>query len=189
MGLITIFLAIGGFGFLFLVLSLVIGDLFDAMGFDFDTNLDGAHDFGLLDSRVISIFLTAFGGFGAIGVSLGFAAVGATFFGLIGGVLFGGLVFYLGRLLYRQQSTSSVTEDDLIGRTAQVVVGVEEGHIGQIACRVGEERVEKLARSADGSAIPAGTIVHIESISGDAVIVSPERDRGASLFADQQTAD
>jgi hypothetical protein len=189
MGLITIFLAIGGFGFLFLALSLIIGDLFEAVGFDLDANLDGAHDFGLLDSRVISIFLTAFGGFGAIGVSLGFAAVGATLFGLLGGVVFGGLVFYFGRLLYRQQSSSSVTEEDLIGRAAHVVVAVQEGHIGQIACRIGEERVEKLARSADGAAIPAGTVVRIDSIAGDAVIVSAERDRNASLFAEEQPLD
>ncbi len=187
MGLITIFLAIGGLGFLFLLLSLVIGDLFEAVGFDLDANLDGAHDFGLLDSRVISIFLTAFGGFGAIGVSLGYAATGATLFGLLGGVVFGGLVFFFGRFLYRQQSSSSVTEEDLIGRTAQVVVAVAEGHIGQIACRFGEERVEKLARSADGSAIPAGTVVRIDSIAGDAVIVSPEQNRSTSLFSDDQS--
>lgn len=34
-GLTTIFLIIGGIGFLFLLLSLLIGDLFEAVGFDF----------------------------------------------------------------------------------------------------------------------------------------------------------
>ena len=76
--LMTIFLAIGGFGFLFLLISFLVGDLFEMIGFDFGTDLDAGHDFGVFDSRVISMFLTAFGGFGVIGVSLGYGAVGSS---------------------------------------------------------------------------------------------------------------
>jgi membrane protein implicated in regulation of membrane protease activity len=184
-GLMTIFLAIGGLGFLFLLISLVVGDLFEAFGFDFATNLDPGHDFGLFDSRVIAIFLTAFGGFGAIAVSLGFAAPGSALFGIFGGALFGALVFYFGRFLYRQQASSSVTEEDLIGRTAQVVVAIHAGQIGQIACRVGEERVEKIARAADGREIKTGATVRIESITGEAVIVSVDDGERFSLFSDK----
>jgi membrane protein implicated in regulation of membrane protease activity len=189
MSLIALFLIIGGLGFAFLVLSLIVGDLFDAVGLDLDVNLDGNGDFGLLDSRVISIFLTAFGGFGAIGSSLGFAAPGALAAAVVGGALFGGLVFLFGRMLYRQQSSSSVTDGDLVGREAQVTVAIEEGKIGQIACRVGEERVEKIARAADGGPIAAGTIVGILSVAGDAVIVSAESGRTGSLFADKMLND
>ena len=120
--LMTIFLAIGGLGFLFLLISLIIGDLFDAIGFNFD---GPNSDFGILDSRVISVFLTAFGGFGAIGVTLGFAAIGGTLFGLIGGLIFGAVVFYFGRFLNDQQSSSSVSTESLIGRHAQVIVGYQ----------------------------------------------------------------
>ncbi len=67
----TIFLAIGGIGFLFLLISLIVGDIFEAIGFDLDFGLDASHDFGIFDSRVIGVFLTAFGGFGAIGTSIG----------------------------------------------------------------------------------------------------------------------
>jgi len=183
--LMTIFLVIGGLGFLFLLVSFIVGDLFDALGFDFDTNLDANHDFGVFDSRVIAIFLTAFGGFGAIGVSLGLAALGSTLFGVLGGVAFGALVFYFGRFLYRQQSTSSISEQDLIGRTAQVVVAIHAGKIGQIACRVGEERVEKIARARDGAEIKMGSTVRIEEITGDAVIVSVDDGNRLSLFSEK----
>lgn len=184
MSLMTIFLAIGGLGFLFLLLSLIVGDIFDAIGFEFGANLDASHDFGLFDSRVIAIFLTAFGGFGAIGVSLGFGALASSFFGILGGAFFGALVFYFGRFLYRQQSSSSVSEEDLIGRSAQVVVGIPPNQIGQITCRVGEERVEKIARARDGAEIKIGAIVRIESITGDAVIVSVDNGERLSLFSD-----
>lgn len=183
--LMTIFLAIGGLGFLFLLVSFIVGDIFDAIGFDFDGSMHGNGDFGLLDSRVISIFLTAFGGFGAIGVSLGYGALISSLFGVAGGVFFGATVFYFGKFLYSQQSSSSVTEDDLLGRVAQVVVAIQPNQIGQISCKIGEERVEKIARTKDGSAIKIGETVRIEAITSDAVIVSVDNDEGFPLFSEK----
>ena len=169
-GLMTIFLIIGAIGFLFLLISFVVGDVFEALGFDF--GLDASHDFGVFDSRVIAVFLTAFGGFGAIGSAIGYGAFGGSLFGLLGGVAFGAIVFYFGKLLYNQQSSSSVSEEDLIGRAAQVVVSIRPDGLGQISCRIGEERIEKLARTTGGEEIKAGQLVRIESIGSDSVIVS-----------------
>lgn len=180
--LTTIFLIIGGLGFLFLVVSLIVGDIFDAFGFDF--GLDTSHDFGIFDSRVIAIFLTVFGGFGAIGITLGFGAGISSVFGLIGGFIFGAAVFYFGKLLYNQQSSSSVSDRDLIGRTAQVIVSIRPDHLGQISCLIGEERVEKLARTARGEEIKAGQFVRIESVGSDSVIVSPDNGERLSLFSE-----
>ncbi len=183
-GLMTIFLVIGAIGLLFLLVSLVVGDVFEAMGFDF--GLDASHDFGVFDSRVIAVFLTAFGGFGAIGaVAFDYGAFGASLFGLLGGAAFGGTVFYFGKLLYNQQSSSSVSAENLIGRTAQVVVGIKPGGLGQISCRVGEERIEKLARTVSGEEIKAGQLVRIESIGSDSVIVSVESGEAVSLFSER----
>lgn len=183
--LMTIFLAIGGLGFLFLLISFIVGDIFDALGFDFGADLDSGHDFGVFDSRVICMFLTAFGGFGVIGVSLGYGAVGSSIFGLLGGVIFGAIAFYFGKFLYSQQSTSSVAMEDLIGRTAQVVVNIKPNQLGQISCRIGEEKVEKLARSIGEEEIKAGQTVRIDSIGSDSVTVSIEDSSGYSLFAEK----
>jgi hypothetical protein len=183
--LMTIFLAIGGIGFLFLLISFLVGDIFEALGFDFGVGLDASHDFGVLDSRVISVFLTAFGGFGAIGAQIGYGAAVSSLFGLMGGVLFGAVVFFFGKLLYDQQSSSSVSTEQMVGRTAQVVVGIKPNQLGQISCRIGEERVEKLARSLDGEEIKAGAIVRIDSIGSDSVMVTAKEDSGYSLFSEQ----
>jgi membrane protein implicated in regulation of membrane protease activity len=167
-----VFLGIAALGFVFLLLSLVIGDLFDAFGFD--TGLDGGADgHGLLDSRVISVFVTAFGGCGAIGIQMGLSIVVSSLLGLAGGIILGGLVSLFGRFLYRQQSSSSVTTAQLIGRTAQVIVPITAGSIGQVSCRIGEERVEKLARARDNQEIKAGATVRVDEIAGDSLIVSP----------------
>ena len=179
----TIFLVIGGLGFLFLLISLIVGDIFDAIGFDL--SLDTSHDFGVFDSRVIAIFLTAFGGAGIIGTVLGFGAAVSSLFGLFGGFIFGAIVFYFGKLLYSQQSSSSVSEADLIGRTAQVIVSIRPDHLGQISCLIGEERVEKLARSVSGETIKAGQRVRIDEIGSDAVIVSIDDGERLSLFSEK----
>jgi hypothetical protein len=45
-----------------------------------------------------------------------------------------------------------------------------------VSCRVGEERVEKLARARDNREIKAGSTVRVEEVAGDSLIVSPETD-------------
>ncbi len=186
--LLMIFLVIGAIGFLFLMISLLVGDLFEAFDFDldFDADFDGADGgFGMLDTRVISVFLTTFGGIGAIAVQLGYNAIIASLSGLIGGVILGAAVYFFGKILYGQQSNSSVGAAQLVGKTAQVIVPILTDSIGQISIRVGEERVEKIARTRDGSEIKAGQDVFIESVSGDGVIVSIDDGRGHSLFSEK----
>ncbi len=169
--LLMLFAIIGAVGFVFLLASLILGDIFEMFGSDADLGGDG-HDFGLFDSRVIAVFITAFGGFGTIGVWSGFGAVSSSLIGLLGGVIFGGVVSAFGRFLIGQQSSSSVTDNDLIGRTAQVIVSIKPGSLGQISARIGDERVEKLARTLAGDEILPGTIVKIADVAGDSVIVT-----------------
>lgn len=167
---LTIFLIIGGVGFLFLMISLIVGDLFEA--FDVDLDLDTNGDFGLFDSRVVSVFLTALGFVGALSVQFGFGLIIAGLFGLATGIVLGAVVFAFGYFLHKQQASSSVGDRDLLGRTAQVVVGIRPGSIGQISCLIGDERVEKIARSKYDVEIEAGKTVFIEEVSGEAIIVS-----------------
>ena len=172
---LIVFLGIATLGFIFLLISLVVGDIFDSFGFD--TGLDGGADgHGFLDSRVISVFVTAFGGVGAIGIQAGLSIVGSSLLGLGGGIILGALVSLFGRFLYKQQATTSVTTAQLIGRTAQVIVSIAPGSLGQVSCRIGEERVEKLARARDNREIKAGATVRVDEVAGDSLIVSPYTD-------------
>ena len=124
LNLLAVFLIIGGIGFVFLLASLVLGDIFDMFGGDAGP-ASADVDFGFLDSRVIAVFITAFGGFGAIAV--------------------------------------------------QIAVAIKPGEVGQISVRIGDERVEKIARSSGDEEIKAGTLVRIAAIAGDSVIVEIER--------------
>jgi hypothetical protein len=163
----TIFLIIAAVGLLFIAVSFFFGELVG----DFDFDGDGAGD-GIVNTRVLSVFVLSFGACGAIATHLGFGAATSAGAGLAAGLVLGGLVALFGWFLHRQQASSSVGQVHLVGRTAQVTVSIPAGGIGQVMCRVGEERVEKLARARDGAELKAGSLVFIEDFAGDSAIVS-----------------
>jgi len=175
----TIFLAIAAVGFVFLVVSFLFGEIFghgDVGAHDVghgDVHADG-HGVSIFSTRILSVFVTAFGGFGAIGVHLGYRIEVSTGIGLLGGAVFGGLIYLFASFLYSQQASSDVRVGELVGRTAQVTVAIPQNGLGQVRCSLGESIVEKIARTQDGSAIPANTSVKIESIVGETVLVRRE---------------
>jgi len=52
-----------------------------------------------------------------------------------------------------------------------VSVAVPQDGVGQVRCTVGECVVEKIARSRDGKQIPINTLVKIEAVVGETVVV------------------
>ena len=164
-----VFLSIAAVGFLFLIVSLVFGGIFDFFDHDLDVDHGGP---GILSSRVIAVFITAFGAFGAIATNNGLAPGPASGVGLGSGVVFGGLIYAFLRFLYGQQATSEVLASDLVGRSARVVVSIPVNGVGQVRCRIGEELVDKVAQSRDGSAIAEHATVRVETVLGETVIVT-----------------
>lgn len=169
-----VFLGLGAIGFLFLLISLVFGEVFEHFDFhgDFDHGLDHGGP-GLLSPRIISVFITAFGGFGAIGIYQGVGIFTSSMFGLGGGGVMAALIYFFARFLYGQQASSIISSSDLVGRTAQVTVSIPPNDSGQVRCLIGESLVDKIARSKDGSAIPYNSLVKIEDVIGESVIVIP----------------
>jgi membrane protein implicated in regulation of membrane protease activity len=167
----VVFLALAGVGFLFLLVSLAVGELFDLADI-FDHDLDHGHGGpSFFSSRVLSVFVTAFGGFGAIGMHLGYGVGVSTAIGLASGFVFGGIIYAFVRALHGQEASTDVHSGDLVGATAQVTVAIPQGGLGQVRCIVGESAVEKIARAQDGSAIPASTVVRVEAVLGETVLV------------------
>jgi membrane protein implicated in regulation of membrane protease activity len=165
-----VFLAIAGVGFVFLLISLFFGELFD----HFDVGLD--HDLshggpGFFSTRVISVFVTAFGGFGAIATHYGLSPLPASGVGFASGVLFASVIYAFARFLYNQQASSDVRSQDLVGVIGRVVITIPAGGVGQVRCRMGEELVDKIARAKDADPIPENTSIRIEEVLGETVIV------------------
>ena len=177
-----IFATIGAFGLIFLLVMLFVG------GGDHDLHMgdmDGGHDVhheggggeggpSIFSSRIMASFVAAFGFGGTVGKYLGFGYPASSAFGIVAGVVLAGVVFKFAEILYRQQVSSEVKMTSLVGMTAEVVIGIPEGHLGQVSVSAAGERSEHIARSRDGKAIPQGTSVVIRELRGDGVVVERE---------------
>ena len=75
------------------------------------------------------------------------------------------------RFLFGQQASSDVGSHDLVGQIARVVVAIPAGGVGQIRCRLGEELVDKIARTRSGDSIGENASVQVEEVLGETVIV------------------
>jgi len=169
----TVFLGIGGIGFVFLLFSLAFGELFEHFdGGDHDFDHGGGPSF--FSSRILSVFVTAFGGFGAVASHYGMTIGPASGVGFGSGAVFASLIYYFARFLYGQQATTQVQLEDMVGRAARVTVSIPSNGIGQVRCHIGEELVDKIAKTKDGAPVPENTTVRIEEVLGEVVIVRPE---------------
>lgn len=166
----TVFLAIAGVGFTFLILSVFFGEIFEHFEGGLDHDLDHGGP-GFFSTRVISVFVTAFGGFGAVASFYGLSPLAASGVGFGSGLAFAGAIYAFARFLYGQQASSDVRAADLVGQIARVVITIPAGGVGQVRCRLGEELVDKIARAGDGAAIPENASVRVEEVLGETVVV------------------
>jgi membrane protein implicated in regulation of membrane protease activity len=172
-----IYAAIGAFGFLFLVVMLFVGEV---VGGDHDVHVDVAGDHGdvsheggpsIFSARVMASFLTAFGVGGVVARYYGLSHPAASGVGVVAGIVMSGLVYQFARILYSQQASSEVHMAGLVGRSAEVTVGIPQGGVGQVTLEYGGERTTQIARSSGGEAIPPGTVVVVKAVLGDSIVV------------------
>jgi membrane protein implicated in regulation of membrane protease activity len=119
----------------------------------------------------MSVFVTTFGGAGAIATFYRWSPVPASLAGFVSGLALSSLVLVFARFLYRQQASSDMRTTDLVGQPGRVVVAIPAGGVGQVRCRVGEELIDKIAQARDGALIPENAAVRIEEVLGETVIV------------------
>jgi len=173
-----LYAAIGAFGLIFLLVMLFVGDVF---GGDHDVHVgdmggghgDVGHEGGpgIFSARIMASFLTAFGVGGLVARYYGLQHPAAAGCGVVTGAVMSGIVYQFAKILYSQQASSEVRMSQLIGRTAEVTVGIPQGGMGQVTMEYGGERTTQIARSKDGGAIPPGTAVVVTDLRGDSIIV------------------
>jgi membrane protein implicated in regulation of membrane protease activity len=187
------FLIIGGIGFVMLVATWVVGEIFDfghdiAGWFgDHEINVDGHQieigggaggDVGPspLSSRVIFAFLTAFGGGGAI-ASLYQLSMGPSLAVAIGsGLAVGAATWGVANLLFQQAASSTIQSETLVGRDGRVEVTIPAGGAGQVAVSAGGGSNTWVARNRSGQAIAAGSAVRVVEAQGNLLVVEPAID-------------
>src|SRR5436853_4838802 len=130
-----IYAGIAAFGFLFLLIMLFAGELF---GGDHEVSahdgIDHAGEFGgpsVFSARIMASFLTAFGVGGVVARYYGLSHPAASGVGVVTGAVMSSLVFQFAKILYSQQASSEVQMAMLVGRSAEVSVGIPGGGVGQ----------------------------------------------------------
>lgn len=171
----SIFLAIAAIGFILLLVSLVFGEAFEHFG---DGHFEAGHGDtggpGFFSVRVMSVFVTAFGGFGAVAARYGLGPLPASGVGFASGLVFGGVIYAFARFLYGQQSTTHMVSKELVGQTGRIVIAIPAGGLGQVRCSLHGELVDKIARSRDGAPIAENTAVVVKEVLGETVVVEKQ---------------
>ncbi len=172
-----IYAVVGGAGLCLLFVMLIASSFGDGDVPIHEASLDhgdldasgGPSPFG---TRVIAAFITFFGVGGIVGQHFELGHPASSGIGIVLGLVAATAVHQFAKLLYSQQASSGVSMRDLVSREARVIVAIPESGVGEVTLMVGLEETVQLARSVDGSAIPAGGDVVIQAVRGSQVIVS-----------------
>ena len=163
---------------LFLLFFQGIGDAFGDLDIDpsIDTDLDagsGGEATGVSMLAVAS-FISAFGAFGLISVTLFEAgAVASLIAALFGGIAMGLAAQMFFVYILSPTVSSEIRQASLIGIAAEITTPIPVNGVGQIAFVAKGSRVTYSARATDGSQIvKRGTPVRIERIVGGVAYVS-----------------
>jgi membrane protein implicated in regulation of membrane protease activity len=165
-----VFAVIGMVGFFFLIVSALFGGDADH---GLDHGADAGHDAGpsWFSTRVIAMFLTGFGATGAIARSYELSYPLSALLGVVTGLVVGFAGFQLIHYFMRQQASSTVQEDEMVGLLGAVTVPIPSNGLGQVVLEVKGRRLFPSARATTDASIGEGAQVRVVRSSGSQVVV------------------
>ena len=189
---LTIGLVTGGF----LVVTMAIGEVSELFedffggdhdfGVDHDVSHDGhdgghdthdSHDTGemnvpsVFSFRIVLAFLSGFGIAGAIAIHLDQGILLSGFYGVVTGFGMGILNYLFVCFLAAGQASFNVSETDFVGKEGRVIVDIPAEGLGQIQIDTGMGTITKLSSSIENVYIPENSMVRVEKIVGQTVLV------------------
>jgi hypothetical protein len=166
---VTAFIVIGAVGLGIVLVTLILGEVFEGIFGAFDVDTGG----GVFSAPVIGSFLAAFG-FGAALIMFS-ADVGATagaLGGLASGAVVGGFALLLMRNLMNMPTDETVTTRGLEGQRATVITPIPADGYGEVTIRHHGEQRKYNARSDQAMRVGAQATV-TAVLSASAVVVEP----------------
>lgn len=170
-----VFLAIAFVGFIFVAGAVIFGHG------DVDHSVDHALDHGGADSangtisifstRVIATFVMGFGAAGAIARISDASYVVSSLIGVGSGVVLAALMYAILFVLIKEQATSLIATEDVVGATGQVTVPIQDGHVGEVGVSF-RGQYKAYAAVAEGRvSIPKERTVRVTGLSGQNLVV------------------
>lgn len=170
---VTPFIVIGAVGLGLLVLSLVLGEVFEGLLGGFDVDAGGG---GIFSGPVLGAFLASFG-FGAalIIYTTGAGAALGALGGLLSGLVVGGIALGIMRSLINMPTDETVSTSGLAGTTGIVITTIPAEGFGEVTIRHHGSQNKYNARARQP--IRAGETVRVTAVlSASAVQVEPVTD-------------
>ena len=168
-------------GFLYSVLSLLSGWISDVGG-HFHLDMGGHADvpghadtgnLGPISGTTVATFITGFGGGGVIAhYWLRWSLLGSLGIALGSGIVVAAAAYGILDFIFKEtQAGSEFAVGETVGREAEVIVSIPEGGVGEVAYIMRGQREQSSARAVDAAAIPRGSAVVIERVSGPTAYV------------------
>lgn len=157
-----------------LIITFLVGEVFDIAGDIGDIgDLDDAGA-GLLNVQTVAAFLA---GFGSVGWLLAgyfdVPSLVAALGGIAGGLPMAGVVVALTRMFMRQEVSTTYALEDLVGAEGVVTLGIPASGVGRVQyARAGGTHTTP-ARSITREAIPQGSVVVVRRIVAGELHVAP----------------
>lgn len=175
----VVYLCIFAAGFLLLGIMAVVGD----GDVDVDADLDIDAEMGSPNAfslKVISCFLVGFGAMATVSsywisyeMAIKQRVATDLGLGLIGGMLIGFAGWAIFRFFLSQQASYHVTQDEFVGKRANLRVGIPSEGVGEIFIEHAGRNQTVDVKSESGSSIPSGTLVEVVSVNGNIGYVRP----------------
>lgn len=176
-----LYFAIALIGTLFLVLSAVLGEVFDFFG---DADADG--DVHPLSGKVLATGMTAFGATGMITQYYDWGPLLSAVTSALAAVFLGAMAWWMISALQSQTASTDTIVSSMRGRNAQVTVTIPPGAIGEVQLSSVTGSRHMSARAIDGGSIPAGTSVRVVESSGSVLLVEQVDHRQVSATEAQR---
>ncbi len=165
-----LYFAIALVGALFLIASVVLGEVLDLSGGDAD-GFDG--DVHPLSGKTIAVALTAFGATGMITTQYGWSPLMSALTSAVAALFLGAAAWWIISSLYRATASTDVHMASLVGRRGQITIGIPAGDVGEVLVTTADSTRHLIARSRNGAEIPVGAAVRVVETIGSAVLVEP----------------
>lgn len=146
------------------------------LGFDHDVEHEHdaeSHGPSPFSLRIIALFSVAFGASGSIASAYGYTALSSSLFGVLGGFIVGWAGWRFMRLLWDQQASSTVSQEEMVGEVAEVTTPIPSAGVGEISLILRGQRFYRTARSANNKPIEGGKTVKIIAFPADVAVVTP----------------
>ena len=174
-----IFLTIALIGFLYVLLTSIIGHTVDAVhdiGGGDGHDGDSEHMLSIFSPRVIAIFLMGFGAAGGVARFYDYSYPMSCLIGFGVGIAVGFVMVWIMGFLVKQQCNSLVKTSDLVGQVGTVDVPIEGNDPGEVSVQYGDRAGVYIARSKGGKTIGKGKQVKVLKTAGSNLLVEEVKD-------------